>query len=120
MHDHNSPYSIERLVEFGLGMAVAQQMVRSMNSALTQMHVPGSMTPMLAHPSLATFVVLDGKSAGPFSDQELSRLIIDGQVTKASIVWRQGMAKWRPAEEVPEVLRLVALCPPPFVAEKAP
>jgi len=91
-----------------------------MNSALSEMHVPGSMTPMRPQPAQAHFVVLDGKSAGPFSDQELARLIMDGRVTKATYVWRPGMLKWAAAEEVPEVLKLVALCPPPFEGVKTP
>jgi hypothetical protein len=46
MISDNSFFSINRLVEFGMGIAVAQQMVNTMNSAMTNMHVPGSMNPM--------------------------------------------------------------------------
>ena len=37
----NNFNSIERLMEFGMGMAVAQQMVNTMNYAMTNMNVPG-------------------------------------------------------------------------------
>lgn len=111
-------FSIDRLVEFGLGIGVAQQMVKSMNHALTNTHIPGTMNPMgLQKPFYAFYVVLEGKPAGPFSEEELTRLILNRQVDKNTHVWRQGMPKWDLIVNVPEVLRLVALCPPPFKPE---
>lgn len=112
-------FSIDRLVEFGLGLGVAQQMVQSMNHALKNTYIPGTMNPMggAYRQSSAFFVILEGKPAGPFSEEELTRLIAQGSVTKTTHVWKVGMAKWEVCENVPEVLRLVALCPPPFNPE---
>jgi len=108
-------YSIDRLVEFGLGMAVAQQMVNSMNHAFANTTIPGTNNPMNP-PRVANnyFVILDDKQAGPFSETELSRLITEGKVNKQTYVWKPGMLKWETAENVAEVLRIVALSPPPF------
>ena len=124
MNDENL-FSIDRLVEFGLGIGVAQQMVKSMNHALQNTYLPGTMNPMNslnpleggARPAAAFFVILDGKQAGPFSEGELTRLIAQGSVDKSSYVWKAGMPNWARCENVPEVLRLVALCPPPFNPE---
>lgn len=112
-------FSIDRLVEFGLGIGVAQQMVKSMNHALQNTYIPGAMNPMAGMPGAlsAFFVILDGKQAGPFSEEELTRLISQGTVSKTTHVWKAGMPKWELCENVPEVLRLVALCPPPFNPE---
>ncbi len=109
-------YSIDKLVEFGLGIGVAQQMVKSMNDALQNTHIPGPHNPMGAQqsPSHAYHIILDGKPAGPFSEQEISRLISDGKVTKNTHVWRPGQPRWELIENVPDVLKLVALVPPPF------
>jgi hypothetical protein len=108
-------YSIDKLVEFGLGMAVAQQMVNSMNHALKNTYIPGPQNPNVQQPvGYSYHVIVDGKPAGPFSEQELSRMISEGKVTKGTYVWRPGMARWEMAENVPDVLRLVALAPPPF------
>ena len=120
--DNDNFYSIERLVEFGLGLGVAQQMVQSMNHALRNTYLPGTMNSMNAmevagRTAHAFFVILDGKQAGPFSEEELMRLIAQGTVNKASYVWKPGMPDWAHCENVPEVLRLVALCPPPFNPE---
>lgn len=111
-------YSIDRLVEFGLGIGVAQQMVNSMNHALQNSFTPGVMNPMgPPKPPSNLFLILDGKQAGPFSEEEVSRLITHGAVTKGTYVWKAGMPKWDLCENVPEVLKLVALCPPPFKPE---
>jgi hypothetical protein len=111
-------FSIDRLVEFGLGVGVAQQMVNSMNHALQNTYIPGSMNQMAgnipARSLGAFFVILDGKQAGPFSEDEMTRLILQGAVGKTTYVWRAGMPAWERCENVPEVLRLVALCPPPL------
>ena len=62
----DSFFSINRLVEFGMGMAVAQQMVNTMNSAMTNMHVPGSMNPMQTAAPQFYYAMIDSNQAGPF------------------------------------------------------
>lgn len=104
--------SIDRLVEFGLGISVAQQMTASMNQAIENTRFPGP-----AVVSQRYHVMLDDKAAGPFTEDELSRLIGEGKVSKSTYVWRPGMANWQRAEDNAEVLRLVALAPPPFNTE---
>lgn len=116
MNDDNF-FSINRLIEFGMGTAVAQQMVKSMNHALMNSQVPTSMSSIQPPAGQTYFVVLDGKTAGPFSESELSRLIIDGRVVKTTYVWRPGLSNWQVVENVADVLRLVALCPPPFAPQ---
>ena len=121
--DENSFYSIDRLVEFGLTLGVATQMANSMNASLQAMQIPGAGNPMmsnaLAEDQPLLYVVLDGKSVGPLATSELSRLIAEKLVTKETYVWKPGMSDWKLAENVPEVLRLVALTPPPVPGEGA-
>ena len=112
--DNNSFFSIDRLVEFGMSMAVAQQMTQTMNQAMKDMYVPGTMNPMQPPLPKAFHVVLDGQQAGPFSEQEMMRLIGEHRITKDTLVWTAGMPAWQPVEKVPQVLRLVALTPPPI------
>lgn len=117
--DNNSFFSIDRLVEFGMSLAVAQQMIQTMNKYMQEMYIPGAMNPM--HESLpqAFHVVLDGHQAGPFNDQEMMRLIGDHRITKDTLVWTAGMPAWQPIEKVPQVLRLVALIPPPISTQQS-
>ena len=39
--DDSHFFSIDRLIEFGMGMAIAQQMVGSMNNAFQNINTPG-------------------------------------------------------------------------------
>lgn len=110
----NSFYSIDRLIEFGMGIAVAQQMVQAMNKAMQNMYVPGVMNPMQQTVSSIYHVIIDGKQIGPYSEGELSRLIANKKVTKDTYIWKPGMKDWQTAENIPDVLRLVALTPPSF------
>ena len=114
MNDQNF-FSIDRMVEFGIGIAVSQQMAKQMNALLQNTPVPGFSTPMLNSPTANQYhVILDGKPSGPYTETEISRLIVDGKLKKDSYVWRPGMAVWALVENVADVLKLVALAPPPF------
>ena len=39
-NQNNNFFSMDRLVEFGMGMAMSQQIVKSMNDMMSQMNVP--------------------------------------------------------------------------------
>lgn len=119
MSDDNF-FSINRLVEFGLGIGVAQQMVNSMNHSLQNTVIPGIQTPPISPGARNYHLMFDGKPAGPFSENEISRLITEGKVRKDTFVWRPGMAQWDVVENVADVLRLVALTPPPFSSPGQP
>ena len=106
-------YSMDKLVEFGLGTAVAAQMMNSMNTNLQQMKMPGVDNPMGASGDPVYFASLDGQASGPYSATELTRLIAEKKVVKETYIWKPGMFKWDLAQNLPEVLRLVALTPPP-------
>lgn len=112
--NEDSFFSINRLVEFGMGIAVAEQMVKTMNSAMANMHVPGSMNPIQPTATQFYFVIIEDKQAGPFSEQELSRLISEKKIVKETYIWKPGLPKWEIAENLPEILSMVALIPPPL------
>ena len=116
--DDSSFFSMDRLVEFGMGMTVAQQMVKTMNESMTNMHVPGAMNAMAKTQQQFFYAMIEGKQAGPFSEKELARLIAEKKVVKETYVWMPSLPSWKMAEQVPEVLKLVALAPPPFQQNK--
>ncbi|VXC56656.1 DUF4339 domain-containing protein [Massilia sp. 9I] len=107
--------AVDRLVEFGLSAAVAQRMVASMNGALDAMNLPGRQLGAVDTAPQGFWIVYEGKPAGPFQEAQLIQLIAGGKLTKASYVWKPGMAQWATVENSPEVLRLIVLAPPPFV-----
>lgn len=112
--NEDSFFSINRLVEFGLGITVAQQMVNTMNIAMNNMQVPGSMNPMQPAAQQFYFAIIEGNQVGPFSESELARLISEKKIFKETYIWKPGLSKWEIAEKMPEILKLVVLAPPPF------
>jgi hypothetical protein len=112
-------FNVERLIEFGMSAAIAGQVIRTMNDTMgsTMQQWPASMkapAPVQTEPARLYYAALEGKQAGPFSETEIVRLIGDKRITKDSLVWHQGMAEWKKAEDVPEILRVIALSPPPL------
>lgn len=65
-------------------------------------------------PSPASFMVYaNGAQAGPFDMNQLAQMAAGGQLTPATYVWRQGMANWTAASQVPELQNLFAPATPP-------
>ena len=82
--DDNHFFSIDRLIEFGLGMGMARQMINVMNESMQSMYVPGSIQSMpnpVAQQQIY-YVALEGKPVGPLNDSELSQLISQKKVDK--------------------------------------
>jgi hypothetical protein len=115
MNNDNSFNSIERLMDFGMSMAVAQQMMQTMNHAMQNMVTPQFHQVNVSMPKPVQFYALvNDIPQGPFSEQELSGHILANRVTKETLVWLHGMPGWMQAQQVPEVAKLFALLPPPI------
>jgi len=57
-------------------------------------------------------VVVDGISTGPYTISEIRELVIKGEVTRDTLVWRTGMQQWTPAGTVNELSVIWASIPP--------
>ncbi|GHV79291.1 hypothetical protein AGMMS49944_10820 [Spirochaetia bacterium] len=102
----------ERFMEMGIGMALARQMGQMVNQTMAQtMQNPPAQTPT---PQRLYYAGLEGRQAGPFSETEIVRLINEKRIARETLVWSQGMKEWKQAQDVPEILRIIALGPPPF------
>lgn len=62
----------------------------------------------------AFFVAMGGQQAGPFDMNTLQQHVQSGQITKDTLVWKQGMPAWTAAGEVPELGNLFGAAPPPL------
>ena len=56
----------------------------------------------------------DGVQHGPVSEDALRRMIDSGELRPDELVWREGVAAWQPAREVPGLLDVVSMAPPPL------
>lgn len=64
--------------------------------------------------AVAFFVAIGGQQAGPFEPSALQEKVGGGQVKRETLVWKEGMAQWTPAGQVPELASLFASAPPPL------
>ena len=112
--DDQSFFSIDRLVEFGLGMGLAQQMVGMMNQYMQSMYVPGSVQSMPQPMPQTYYVAIDGKQVGPLNDNDVAQFVSQKRIDKNTLGWVPGMLAWKPIEQVPAILKVIALTPPPL------
>ena len=112
--NNDSFFSIDRLVEFGMGMAMAQQMVQIMNQSMKQMYIPGSIQSMPTPQTQPFYIAINGQSVGPLTESDFARMVAEGQVTKDTLAWMPGMLGWKPIEQIPAILKIVATAPPPI------
>ncbi|MCM2329534.1 MAG: SPFH domain-containing protein [Lysobacter sp.] len=101
-------------VGIGAGVAMGAQMMNSMGvgaggiggaaAAATPPPIPGG---------AAFHVAVNGQQTGPFDLAALQQQAAGGGLTRASLVWKAGMAQWVKAGDVPELAALFAQVPPP-------
>ena len=97
----------------GMGFAMAQQMANAMGQNAGHGAAPAGGPPPL--PGAAQFyVALGGAQAGPFGMDALRGHVSGGQLTRETLVWKQGMPAWTPAGEVADLQPLFAAAPPPL------
>lgn len=56
---------------------------------------------------------INGQNNGPYNMQQLQQMAQNGQLTRQTFVWKQGMANWEMAGNVQELASLFGAVPPP-------
>ena len=93
----------DKVVEFGMGMAVMQQVPQMMNTINNATNQPA---PPPIPKATAYFLAIDGKQYGPFTVEQLRPFVPTGQINAQTLVWCQGMAAWEPAYARPDLAPL--------------
>ncbi len=100
----------------GAGFGMAEQMRQAFNQPQQQAPNPGGgggAPPPL--PQQAAFhVAINGQASGPHDMNALQQMAQGGQLTRDTLVWKQGMAQWTAASQVPELNNLFGAVPPPL------
>jgi membrane protease subunit (stomatin/prohibitin family) len=108
-----------------MGGAMGGQMANMMNNMGNNMQQnmqsgPGAMPPNTGQaggppppPQSAFHISVNGQQAGPFNMQQLQQLVMNGQLTPATFVWKTGMAEWAEANKLIELQQLFNSAPPP-------
>jgi len=94
-----------------MGGAMGNQMAGMMNQIGQNMNQPLNSPP--PPPQIQYSVSVNGQTAGPFNWQQLQQMVQNGQLTKNTYVWKQGMAGWELAGNVQELANLFEAVPPP-------
>ncbi|MCB0539379.1 MAG: SPFH domain-containing protein [Bacteroidetes bacterium] len=96
---------------FGIGGAMGNQMGNMGSQLNTGQNQPQATPP--PPPGSAIFVLVNNKQEGPFNLEQLKSFIQNGQITKETLAWKEGMAQWDKAENLPEIKQLFGTSTPP-------
>ena len=101
------------MASMSLGGVIGQKMADTMNGAMSG--VNPSAQPAVVPPPIPTvsyYVAVSGQAQGPFSVDVLTQMKQTGQLTKDTLVWKQGMANWEKAGVVEQLKELFVDMPP--------
>lgn len=74
---------------------------------------PGMPPPPQQLPTINVFLSINGQQYGPYDAATCKQLVTNGQMTKQTYVWMDGMPSWQLAEQVPALSFLFAPAMPP-------
>ncbi|MCC5946128.1 MAG: SPFH domain-containing protein [Bernardetiaceae bacterium] len=102
----------------GLGFAMANQFSQQQQQQPQQQqqfhqHQHQQSAPPPPPPMLQFHTYINGQQQGPFDMNALRQMAQSGQLTKDVLVWKDGMAGWTAAGQVPELTPVFGATPPP-------
>jgi membrane protease subunit (stomatin/prohibitin family) len=99
--------------QMGNAMMTPQQQQQQQNQNPQQQQQQNSAPPPLPN-QIAYFVAVNGQQQGPYDMNALQQQVAGGQLTRETLVWKNGMAAWTAASEVQELSNLFGSVPPPL------
>ena len=106
MFDNNT---VEKMMELGIGLSVMRQIPGMMESVLPRDNKVVSSPPPLNVKDAVTYVAVDGRQAGPLTEDELKTLIVNNILLEDTLVWTPQLANWTVAKQVPSVNKLLLM-----------
>lgn len=99
------------MANMAMGGAVGSGMAGMMGNMMQGMNQKQNTPPPM--PQINYFVSLNGQQSGPFNTSQLQQMVMNGQLTKDTHVWKEGMAAWELAGNVIDLSNLFGAVPPP-------
>lgn len=98
-----------------VGGAVGQNIAGSMNNMMSGMNQPPQAVNMAPPPIpvVSYHIAINGQTSGPFDMNTLTQMVSTGQLTGATLVWKNGMPEWSRADMVDELKILFVNQMPP-------
>ena len=119
----NNPSGGNSGLGIGVGVALGQQVAAAMSqqpSAPPAAAAGGAgaagaaVPPPLPNATPPIFIAVNNQQVGPIPAADLPARISSGELTRETLVWREGMPSWVPASTVPDVAKLFGATPPPL------
>ena len=98
----------------GMGFAMGNQMTNMFASSQPGQQNQQNQSGPPPVPQLSYFVAVNGQQSGPFDMAALQGMAMQKQLNKETLVWKQGMAAWTAAGQVPELNSVFGNTPPPL------
>jgi membrane protease subunit (stomatin/prohibitin family) len=95
----------------GMGFGMANMMMNTMNQPQQN---TGSTAPPPIPGAVKYFVAINGQQAGPFDLEALKQMVAQNQVTKDTLVWKEGMTSWVAAGTQFDLTAIFGSTPPPI------
>ena len=90
-----------------LGSAIGQNLAGTVNGI--------SGAPVLPPiPESKYYVAVNGQPTGPYAVAALREMMLNGQLTRLSLVWKDGMAGWSAVENVGDLKPILGAVIPPI------
>ena len=97
-----------KIIDTHVAKQQAQQTTQTNQSGTQQPTVP----PVASNNTY--LLAIGGQQYGPYSVEQLKAMIPTRQFTDQTLVWKQGMNNWQPANQVQELALLFAPATPPI------
>ena len=101
------------MTSVAMGGVVGQKMAETMSGAMSGMNPnaqQGAVPPPI--PTIAYYVAVNGQAQGAFSLEVLKQMNQNGQLSKDTLVWKQGMENWEKAGNVDDLKSIFVEIPP--------
>ena len=110
------------MMGMAMGGAMGGQMANMMNgmgqmqqqAMQPQQPQQPQMAPPPMPPQVQYTLNINGQNYGPCTLQQMQQMVQQGQLTRQTYVWKQGMANWDMAGNVAELASLFGAVPPPM------
>lgn len=99
------------MASMAMGGAVGSGMAGAVGGMMQGMNQQKQTPP--PPPQIQYSVSINGQQGGPFNWQQLQQMVQNGQLSKDTHVWKEGMPNWELAGNVQELTPLFGAVPPP-------
>lgn len=109
----NNPNAGSNMMGMIAGVGMGNVMGGAMTGAAQAPQQPGAMPPPLPQQA-QWYAAVNGQQAGPFDAAMIQQQIQQGNITPDTLAWKQGMANWTAASQIPDLAGFFGAMPPPL------